>query len=218
MSDLSEPSLAHFRPTRHHRVIEPKIHYYGTPVLLLSTLNEDGSSNLAPNSSGWWMGQSCLLGISTRGKTFQNLQRHGEIVLNLASADLASAVDRLALTTGSNPVPGYKAAIGTVHVADKFGRAGLTPIPSDAVQPQRVAECQISLEGRVRAGHSVGAAEAHHAAVEITVLRTHVDESLLTGSRRHHIDPGRWKPLIMSFLEFYSLGDELRDSRLAQVF
>lgn len=157
-----------------HRVIEPKIHYYGTPVILVSTLNEGGSSNLAPNSSGWWLGQQCLLGISTRGKTFQNLERERELVLNLASAD--------------------------------------------RLQPQRVAECLISLEGVVRNIHAVGAPDAHLAAVEVGILRTHVHESLLTGAKRHHIDPGRWKPLIMSFLEFYSLGAELRESRLAQVF
>ena len=30
-----------------HETINPSILYYGTPVLLLSTLNEDGSTNLS---------------------------------------------------------------------------------------------------------------------------------------------------------------------------
>jgi flavin reductase (DIM6/NTAB) family NADH-FMN oxidoreductase RutF len=30
--------------------IEPKILYFGTPVALISSLNEDGSTNLAPIS------------------------------------------------------------------------------------------------------------------------------------------------------------------------
>jgi hypothetical protein len=31
-----------------HTVIEPKISYLGTPVVLISSLNEDGSPNLMP--------------------------------------------------------------------------------------------------------------------------------------------------------------------------
>lgn len=126
-----------------HQIIQPKIHYYGTPVVLLSTLNEDGIANLAPMSSAWWLGQSCLLGLSTRGQTFANLHRQGEAVLNLASSDLAAAVNRLAMTTGMSPVPGYKQAIGTEYVRDKFARAGMTPLTSDLVGPPRVQEYRV---------------------------------------------------------------------------
>lgn len=34
-----------------HKVIAPKILYLGSPVVLISTMNEDGSVNLAPMSS-----------------------------------------------------------------------------------------------------------------------------------------------------------------------
>jgi flavin reductase (DIM6/NTAB) family NADH-FMN oxidoreductase RutF len=38
--------------------IEPKILYFGTPVALISSLNEDQSTNLAPISSFWrWDGR-----------------------------------------------------------------------------------------------------------------------------------------------------------------
>ena len=39
-----------------HKTIEPSILYFGTPVVLISTLNEDGTSNLAPISSVFWLG------------------------------------------------------------------------------------------------------------------------------------------------------------------
>jgi flavin reductase (DIM6/NTAB) family NADH-FMN oxidoreductase RutF len=201
-----------------HRVIQPKIHYYGTPVLLLSTLNEDGSANLAPMSSAWWLGQSCMLGLGTRGQTFANLVRHREVVLNLASADLVAVVNRLALTTGMNPVPAYKQAIGGEYVKDKFERAGLTPVDSEVVGPPRVMECQIALEGQVRRITEIGSPNQFLAGIEVEILRVHCEEQLLTPGKRHYIDPDRWKPLIMSFLEFYSLGDALHDSRLAKVF
>jgi flavin reductase (DIM6/NTAB) family NADH-FMN oxidoreductase RutF len=200
------------------RTLTPKIHYYGTPVVLLSTINEDGSPNLAPMSSAWWLGQSCMLGLGTRGQTYRNLERHGEVVLNLASAALVGAVDRLALTTGMNPVPGYKAAMGFEYVSDKFARAGLIAEASDIVAPPRVAEALISLEARVTRITPFGGADAHHAAIEVGIVRAHYDESILDDAQRHHMNPDKWQPLIMNFLEFYTLSPSLADSRLAKVF
>jgi hypothetical protein len=43
----------HPAPPLDHRTIDSKILYFGTPVVLLSTFNEDGTSNLAPVSSAW---------------------------------------------------------------------------------------------------------------------------------------------------------------------
>ena len=201
-----------------HQVIEPKILYFGTPVVLLSTRNEDGSPNLAPMSSAWWLNQSCMLGLSTRGKTFENLQRERECVLNLPSSDLAGAVDRLALTTGSDPVPEYKRAIGTRHVKDKFGEAGLTPVASDLVKPPRVLECPVQLEAQVVNIHAFQEVDSFLAGIEVRIVRTHMDDSILNSERRHYVDTDKWRPLIMSFCEFYGLGENLHPSRLAGAF
>lgn len=40
-----------------HVTITPSILYFGTPVVLLSTENEDCSLNLAPMSSAWALGR-----------------------------------------------------------------------------------------------------------------------------------------------------------------
>jgi hypothetical protein len=45
-----------------------------------------------------------------------------------------------------------------------------------------------------------------------------VHDSILKTEARHHIDPDRWRPLIMSFLEFYGLGERVHRSRLAEIF
>ena len=103
------------------RTIDPAILYFGTPVVLISTLNEDGSPNLAPMSSAWWLGRRCMLGLGARSKTPQNLIRTGECVLNLPSNNLVEMVNRLALTTGSDPVPPHKAQKGYRLERDKFG-------------------------------------------------------------------------------------------------
>ncbi|MDX2007171.1 MAG: flavin reductase family protein [Meiothermus sp.] len=201
-----------------HRVFEPKIMYFGTPVVLVSTLNEDGSPNLAPMSSAWWLNQSCMLGLSTRSKTVENLRREGECVLNLPSADMVDTVDKLALTTGSDPVPEYKKAIGTRFVKDKFGEAGLTPVASERVKAPRVLECPVQLEAKVVNIHPFQEGDSQLAGIEVRVVRVYLDDAILSTELRHHIDPGKWRPLIMSFCEFYGLGANLHPSRLAQAF
>ena len=201
-----------------HRVITPKILYFGTPVVLISTMNEDGSLNLAPISSVWWLDQTGVVGLGTRSQTFANMQRSKECVLSLPSVDQVAAVDRLALTTGSNPVPNYKLAMNFRHVRDKFDEAGLTALPSELVRPPRVMECPIQLEARVASIHLVGSPDDHSASVEVRIVRVHADESLIDTQNRHHISPDRWRPLIMSFLGFYGLGEQIHTSRLAEVF
>ncbi|HJV23343.1 MAG TPA: flavin reductase family protein [Holophagaceae bacterium] len=201
-----------------HRVIHPKMLYFGTPVVLITTLNEDGSPNLAPMSSAWWLGQSCMLGLSRRSKTAENLLREGTCVLNLPSAAMVDVVDRLALTTGRDPVPDYKAAMGYRFEGDKFGLAELTPLPSDLVAPPRIRECPVHLEARIAQVHGVGDPESHLAAFEAAILRVHLEEALVMEGSEHHIDPLKWRPLIMSLCEFFGLGGRLHRSRLAEAW
>jgi flavin reductase (DIM6/NTAB) family NADH-FMN oxidoreductase RutF len=41
------------QPEREFRTMEPKILYFGAPVDLVSSLNEGGTTDLAPISSFW---------------------------------------------------------------------------------------------------------------------------------------------------------------------
>lgn len=199
-----------------HSVVNPSILYFGTPVVLISTLNEDGTTNLAPMSSAWWLSDSCMLGMSRRSQTVHNLLREGRCVLNLPSADLVDAVDRLALTTGRADVPEYKAQMGYVHEPDKFGVSGLSAVPGEPGWPARVAECPVQMHARLEDVRDVS--NPTLAALELRIVQTWMDDAILNPARRHHVDPDRWRPLIMSFTEFYGLGAQLRPSRLAQVF
>lgn len=201
-----------------HREIEPKILYLGTSVVLISTLNENDSANLAPMSSAWWLKKSCLLGLGKRGKTFENLCRTRECVLNLPSAKMVTAVDRLALTTGKFPVPGYKQKMNFEYVADKFSRAGLTPIESKTVRPPRVLECPVQLEAVVEKIHDVDSPDSSLAAIEVRIVRSYFDENILNAEKRHYIDTDKWKSLIMSFCEFHGLGEKIHPSKLAKIF
>ncbi|CAL74594.1 hypothetical protein; putative conserved domain typically associated with flavoprotein oxygenases, DIM6/NTAB family [Bradyrhizobium sp. ORS 278] len=204
-----------------HTTIEPGILYFGTPVVLISTVNEDGSANLAPMSSAFWLGWRCMLGLAAGSKTPQNMWRTGECVLNLPSVDLVAAVDRLALTTGSDPVPAMKRHKGYCHVADKFAVAGLTAAASETVAAPRVAECPVQLEARVEAVHGIADEDAilkgHIQCFEVRVQRVHVDRSILMDGAGDRIDPDKWRPLIMSFQQFYGLGPRVLGSRLGTI-
>jgi flavin reductase (DIM6/NTAB) family NADH-FMN oxidoreductase RutF len=192
---------------RLHRLAQPKIIYPGTPVVLISSANPDGSTNLAPMSSFWALGWTALLGLGRNGQTSANLERTGECVINFPGPDLWPAVERLAPLTGRNPPAPKVQAYGGRYEPDKFGAAGLTPMASDLVQPPRVQECQLQLEARVVAMR-VLADEPDCLAVEARVLRVHASEEIVKSNRRH-IDPDRWRPLLYNFRCYYGLGPEL---------
>ncbi|MFT4096989.1 MAG: flavin reductase family protein [Rhodoblastus sp.] len=202
-----------------HRQQNPAILYFGTPVVLVSTLNEDGSANLAPMSSIFWLGWRCMIGLAAQSKTTQNIIRTGECVLNLPDDTMTGAVNRLALTTGSDPVPTGKATRGYTHCADKFARAGLTPDEGAIVGAPRVRECPVQLETKLEATHQMAVKDWPGGALclELRVLRTHIHESILMQGETDRVDPDLWRPLIMSFQKFYGLGSQLEPSVLAQV-
>jgi flavin reductase (DIM6/NTAB) family NADH-FMN oxidoreductase RutF len=195
-----------------HKTIEPTILYFGTPVALISSLNEDGSPNIAPMSSAWWLGWSCMLGLGAMGKTSENLIQTRECVINLPSQEQVTHVDRLALTTGRDPVPEKKQNWGYRYEPDKFGTAGLTPVASVAVAPPRIKECPVQMEGIVHDVRPFGKNVTANM-FEVHVVKLHVAEELLIDER--HIDPVKWRPLIMSFCRFFGVGDEVHPSRLA---
>jgi flavin reductase (DIM6/NTAB) family NADH-FMN oxidoreductase RutF len=192
--------------TAPHVPVAPKILYFGTPVVLISTENPDGSSNLAPISSAWALGKHVVVGLGRGGQSLENLERTGECVLNLPSPELWQAVERLAPLTGKNPVPAYKAAQFR-YESDKFGAAGLTPVPAEHVRPARVLECPLQIEGRVVAIHSLGGPDGPACAVEVEALQTYADPRIVLGP--NHIDPTAWSPLIYNFRHYFGLGAEL---------
>jgi flavin reductase (DIM6/NTAB) family NADH-FMN oxidoreductase RutF len=204
-----------------HRTVNPAILYFGTPVVLVSSQNEDGSPNLAPMSSAWWLGYSCMLGFGALSKTPANILRTGECVLNLPSVEQVAAVDRLARLTGSNPVPPHKVAMGYRFEKDKLGVADLTPVASELVQPPRVAECPVQLEAVLEASHPLAASDPSRkgrlVGLEVRIVRVHVEESILMDGHDDRIDPVKWRPLIMSFCQFFGLGGMIHPSRLAAI-
>lgn len=201
---------------------EPTILYLGTPVVLISTVNEDGSYNLAPMSSAFWLGWRCVLGLAANSKTPQNLMRTGECVLNLPSVHNVDAVNRLARTTGSNPVPHSKLVRGYRYERNKFEVSGLTPIESETIAAPRALECPIQLEAVLESTHRLAENDeklrGRVVVFELRVQRVYAEESVLDHQSGNRIDPDKWRPLIMSFQHFYGLEPRaLHPSTLAEI-
>jgi flavin reductase (DIM6/NTAB) family NADH-FMN oxidoreductase RutF len=209
--------------------ISPAIFYWGTPVVLITTENEDSTFNIAPMSSAFWLGNRCMLGLGGISQTTINLLRTKQCVLNLPSDDMSDAVNALARTTGSKdiltaqPDEGYKyfkRMNGYEYVDDKFGRAGLTPVKSDAVGPARIAECPAQMEAELVGVYEMArdADTKGFLTLEVKVIRTHVHKDIRMEGWKNRIDPDKWRPMIMSFQELYGLkGKLVGESVLARI-
>ncbi|MEU3715241.1 flavin reductase family protein [Streptomyces californicus] len=195
-----------------HVTVTPSILYFGTPVVLLSTENENGSFNLAPMSSAWALGHVIVLGLGAEGQTAHNLRSRRDLVVNLPGPAQWPAVERLAPLTGRTPVPASKRGSFRFE-PDKFAAAGLRPQPSERVRPPRVAECPMQLEARVAQARPDSSGD--FLIVEAQVLTVHADSRIVV-SGSQHIDPAAWSPLIYNFRHYYGLGPELGHSFRSQ--
>jgi len=187
-------------------IIKPKILYYGTPVILLNSLNEDGTVNISPMSSSWALGDCIILGIGLGGKAIENLERHPECVINVPSPSLWENVEQLAPYTGKNPVPDYKKKNGFTYEKEKYDISGLTPTGSKSVKPTRIMECPIQIEARVK--HiRIPDYSPDFAVVETQAIHVHAHKEIILEG--NHIDPNKWSPLIYNFRHYFGLGNQL---------
>ncbi|MCJ1396426.1 hypothetical protein MMC18_009316, partial [Xylographa bjoerkii] len=204
------PTDLEVNPKMTHAPISPAILYFGSLVVLISTTNPDSTPNLAPLSSSFFLGHHCMLGLDASSQSTLNLLRTKQCVLNLPSEHMGSAINALALTTGTPAVPVSKISRGYQHVKDKFAAARLNPLPSEVVSPPRVKECPVHMEAQLVAVHEMmGDVEGRRGAVlgvELRVLRVWVEDGLRVEGSENRISSDKWRPMIMSFQDVYGLG------------
>ena len=203
--DTATPGTMPASTSTAHVTIAPSILYFGTPVVLVSTENEDGTFNLAPMSSAWALGQVVVLGLGAEGQSAHNLRSRADLVLSIPAPGQWRAVERLAPLTGRHPVPVSKRGVFRFE-PDKFAAAGLRPQPSELVRPPRAAECPLQFEAR--AARVQADVTGAFAIVEAHVLKVHADPRLVVPGTQH-VDPAAWSPLIYNFRHYYGLGSEL---------
>ncbi len=105
------------------------------PIGWISTVNDQGQTNLAPYSFfNAFNYVPPIIGFSSIGykDTVRNIQHNGEFVWNLATRDLADAMNASC------------AALPYGH--SEFDAAGLTPQASRMVTPPRVLESPVAFE------------------------------------------------------------------------
>ncbi len=102
-------------------------------IALVTSLNEDGQSNVAPKS---WLSMMAFepsllaLGCNLAHWTAQNILRRQEFVVNIPGDELVEAVWRSHTLPHPRPVESI----------------GLTPIPAQKVKPPLIEECKAHLE------------------------------------------------------------------------
>jgi hypothetical protein len=87
----------------------------------------------------------------------------------------------------------------------------------------------VQIEAVLQARHPFGGFEAQRAygedlektrvtAFELKVVRLHVEEGLLLTEKANHVNSDKWKPIIMSFAQFYGLADgRIASSKLVEI-
>lgn len=205
-----------------HSVITPAILYWGTPVALISSENEDGTCNISAISSAFWLADRCILGFGASSHTPQNILRSGQCTVNLPDDGMVSHVNALATTTGTKFPSAGKLDRGYRYEADKWTVADLTPQPADFVKPSRIKECPVQMECQLVDSYpllkDVEGQSGALVVIELKVLLTWVRHELRMSGYENRIDPDKWRPTIMSFQELYGLaGTKAGVSQLAKI-
>ncbi|GAB4009552.1 MAG: hypothetical protein Fur0010_00430 [Bdellovibrio sp.] len=148
------------------------------PIAVVSTINDDGSNNLAPfsfftavSAKPMIIAFSPLIRSATADlkDTPKNILKNKEFVVNIVSEEIANQVNLC-----STELP---------YGEDEFKFSGLTPIPSEKIKPMRIKESLIHFECHFRDcldyGHHVGGGQI----ITGEVIKVHIDENILENGR-----------------------------------
>ena len=141
------------------------------PIGWVSTRSAQGALNLAPYSFfNAFNYVPPIVGFASIGAkdTLRNVQETGEFVWNLATRNLAEAMNQTCAAVGPE--------------VSEFALAGLTPLPSTLVQPPRVAESPVTMECRCTQILQLQGADGAQVPTWLVlgeVVAVHIDTALL---------------------------------------
>jgi flavin reductase (DIM6/NTAB) family NADH-FMN oxidoreductase RutF len=153
------------------------------PIAWVSTVGIHGLQNVAPfscytflSAKPPYLGFSVATRAGVKKGTLANIERTGDFVVNVATEELASAVN---LSAASQPVN-----------VSKVKAVGVTTLRGDQVESERVAECPIQMECKLVEILKIGKSENFLVIGEVLVF--HLDDAVY---RHNLIDQSRLKPL-----------------------
>ncbi len=152
------------------------------PIAFVSTLDENGISNLAPFSFFNAFSSNppiVVFSSNRRGSdnttkhTLENIRVTGECVINAVNYAIVRQ-----MAVASVDFPGG---------VSEFEKTGLTPVASDLVRPPRVAESPAHMECKVKDIITLGEGGGAGHLIICEILRMHVAKEVL--GERNRIDP-----------------------------
>ncbi|RYM33539.1 flavin reductase family protein [Brumimicrobium glaciale] len=170
----------------------PELHRYllgaigPRPIAFASTIDENGTPNLAPFSFfNIFSANPPILIFSPAnsgrtGKTkdtYDNVKKVAECVINVVNYDM---VEQMSLCSSPYEID-----------VNEFVKSGLTPIPSEKVKPFRVKESPVQLECKVIEVKELGTGGGAGNLVICEVVKIHINEEILDDNRmidQHKID------------------------------
>ncbi len=142
------------------------------PIAWISSLNTNGSVNLAPFSAFNYMGSDpAIIAVSpAEGKqTLDNIRREKEFVVNIVTVDLLKAMN---LTATDFPI-----GISELEIA------GLSALPSVHMKAPRVAQSPVQMECKLHTILEIG----RNRVVIAEVLELHIADKLID-SKKFYVD------------------------------
>lgn len=174
------------------------------PIAWVSTLNEDGSANLAPFSFFTAISAQpmivafCPMTRTNDGKkkdTVINIERNKEFVINFVSEELIDVVN-----LSSTELP---------YGESEFDFAKLTKVSSELVKPPRVKESPIHFECKLRDILSYGDQVGAGRLITGEVVMVHVADHAM--DEHHHLLSKQWHPVGRGAGNDWHLSDNIRE-------
>ncbi len=152
------------------------------PIAFASTIDADGNPNLSPFSFFNVFSANPPIAIfsparrvrnNTTKHTLENAKATKEVVINIVNYDI---VEQMSLSSTEYP-----------DGVNEFVKAGLTPVPSETIQPFRVKESPVQLECEVREVIELGSEGGAGNLIVCEIKMVHINEAVLDQDGK--IDP-----------------------------
>lgn len=152
------------------------------PIAFASTVDKAGRPNLSPfsffnvfsaNPPVMIFSPARRVRNNTTKHTLENAGQTGEVVINVVNYDI---VQQMSLSSTEYP-----------EGVNEFIKSGLTMLPSEAVQPYRVAESPVQFECKVQDIMALGTEGGAGNLIICEVVKMHIAEDVLDSDNR--IDP-----------------------------